>query len=470
MNHRIFAIEIKDNYIKTAFVESDAPLTKLDKKEQIIVNFNAVRIKSKEDRKNILLYLANKYGKLKSKIVVALADNSFITRDIKLPTSNNQEIISMLSFQIPRLSPFSTEEIVFDYFKINEDNSGYSDLFIPIIQKTTINELYALAKEVNFNISNFRLGAEAVVAAIKYFKSKDKVFSDLDNFICLNLDNFDTSIIAVRNNKISFLRNIPFGASDIKKSFVDFKVELNTTFLNIKNKLTDLQFDKIFVAGVDIDNDLKRRFRDECGDKFIFINPLECVDNIKFNIENKSENLSYLACLGLLLNNQILSFSPHQIIKKGNSGNLVKYVLSKTALLLYISILLISSILIIKFNEKKEILREFDKRLKSIDLDISSIKESLLIAQIEKEDLIEMLSEFYGIIPQDIALDNLSYNYNQDFVIKGKSSNLRQINNFLNLLKESRHFNNAQLKYAIKNKTDNGEKVNFQIDFYLKQR
>lgn len=466
MNHKIFAIEIKDKSIKTAFIEKE-------KNGYKAVNFNAVKLKSKEDRYEILLYLVNKYSvKKKFFTIISLGTKNFIIRNLELPSSSDQEINSMIGFQILKLSPFTKEEIVYDYLKVFEGTSGYSQLFVPILPKQILGEHEALVKEVGIKCDKFYLSAEATLSCINFFKSRNEGLRGLDSYIVVDIDYFDSDILVIKDDKLLFVRNISYGINELKQSVYNFKNELNTTFSIIKNKYPKFEFGEILITGATLEKDLLENLKEVIGGDFKTLNLSEDSDNLKFNFENidSKYNFSNLSLFGLFLNNQNLIFSLDSKKTKLNKKKLLKPFISKTAILLYIFVVLLGVILTVKFGEKKQRLRLLDEKLKTINLSLVDVKHGLPLSRITKEDLVEILVEFYNLIPQDISLDSLSYNFNRDFVVKGNALNLKQINEFLSTLKDSRYFRNAQLKYAVKNKFEKSEKVAFEIEFYLKKR
>lgn len=463
MNHKIFAIEIKNNLIKTAFVEKS-------KKEIPTINFNSIKIKSKEGLIEMLIYLANKYNLKKSHLInISLGCQNFITRDVKLPAANPEELRAMLDFQISRLSPFSKEEIVYNYIESFLDKAGFKQLLVPILQKQSAEHLEALLKESGIKPSGFYFGAEAILSAFDYFKKSSKELEQLRNYILVDIDSSDTTVLAVYQDNLVFIRNISLGAGEVRATSTNFKNELKNTISILNAKFPELAFENVIITGASLDEETKDRLKELLTKSvrfFSFLSLCQQECNLNFESDDARNNSSNLSLYGLLLNNLQLKFSLSRRFDRAKAINFKNLIFSKVNFLAAGFLTVCFMLFLVNFYAKKQELYKLERRIGNIESETLGVKESFLISQLRKEDLVDILVELYNILPENILLSSLSYNYNQQLVIKGKAHNMGEINNFLLVLKNSRYLKNAQLKYASKNKTDRGQAANFEINFY----
>jgi len=85
-------------------------------------------------------------------VVVCLPRQMVNVRLFDLPSGDPQEIADMVDLQIARQTPYSREEIVFDYRLFRSDKEGYTRVMLVIAQTGVARQKYRLMEESGFQV------------------------------------------------------------------------------------------------------------------------------------------------------------------------------------------------------------------------------------------------------------------------------------------------------------------------------
>jgi Tfp pilus assembly PilM family ATPase len=148
--------------------------------------------------------------------VICLPRQAVNVRLFDLPSGDAQEIADMVDLQISRQTPYSRDEIVFDYRVFRSDKEGYTRVMLVIAQSGVVRQKYRFLEEAGLAISLVTTTADGWLAAMQGgaigFSRKSAgatVFLDVDT---------TTSDLVVLNQGVPlFSRSLSIGASQLSE-------------------------------------------------------------------------------------------------------------------------------------------------------------------------------------------------------------------------------------------------------------
>lgn len=100
-------------------------------------------------------------------VVVCLPRQAVNVRLLDLPSGDPQEIADMVELQIARQTPYSRDEIVFDYRAFRSDKDGYTRVMLVIAQTAVVRQKYRFVEETGLSVSLVTTTTEGWVAAMQ---------------------------------------------------------------------------------------------------------------------------------------------------------------------------------------------------------------------------------------------------------------------------------------------------------------
>lgn len=98
-------------------------------------------------------------------VVACLPRQLVNVRLFDLPSRDPQEIADMVDLQLARQTPYSRDEIVFDYRLFDSDKSGYTRVMLVIVQSSVIRPRFALLEQCGFQVAWVTVSTDAWMAA-----------------------------------------------------------------------------------------------------------------------------------------------------------------------------------------------------------------------------------------------------------------------------------------------------------------
>lgn len=100
-------------------------------------------------------------------VVVCLPRQAVNVRLFDLPSGDPQEIADMVELQIARQTPYSRDEIVFDYRVFRSGKEGYTRVMLVIAQTGVVRQKYRFVEETGLSVSLVTTTTEGCVAALQ---------------------------------------------------------------------------------------------------------------------------------------------------------------------------------------------------------------------------------------------------------------------------------------------------------------
>lgn len=100
-------------------------------------------------------------------VIACLPRQMVNVRLFDLPSGDRQEIEDMVDLQIARQTPYSRDEIVFDYRLFKSEKNGYTRVMLVIVQTGVVRQKYRLLEEAGLQVGLVTVSTDGWMAALQ---------------------------------------------------------------------------------------------------------------------------------------------------------------------------------------------------------------------------------------------------------------------------------------------------------------
>ncbi len=153
--------------------------------------------------------VVKKTGLRKKAVAVALSPSILTTRDIQIPRVPDEELLSVIEWEIRQLIEFNRESHNLDYIIHNRDDRGPSNKYqamVVVSKKCDLENMVKLVESSGLRVRRLGVPADALcgLAAIH-----PDVQQDMGSAI-VNIGHHDSSVTIVQSGKLRFTRQLDF--------------------------------------------------------------------------------------------------------------------------------------------------------------------------------------------------------------------------------------------------------------------
>jgi hypothetical protein len=146
-------------------------------------------------------------------VIACLPRQMVNVRLFDLPSGDLREIADMIDLQIARQTPYSREEIVYDYRLIDSEREGYTRVMLVIAQSGQVRQRVRVLEEAGFDVELVSVSTDGWLGAIQY--AGNGTGEDGGQVAYLDLDSTYGDFMVAQKGLPLFSRSIPIGARDL---------------------------------------------------------------------------------------------------------------------------------------------------------------------------------------------------------------------------------------------------------------
>jgi len=424
------------------------------------------------------------YGELKLKsrqVIAVIPSHAVITKTIDVPSTDPKEIMEIINLQAGRHTPYSREEIIVDYINLGTHKQNYTKILLVIIARSVVKRHYEVLAKAALRVEKVAFSPEAmVICASALFKLK-AVESPVG---ILDVDENISNFIITFKNKLLFVRSIPIGvqhlAEDKEKHQQKFSEEMRKTLEAYQSEDIEKTPASIILTGAveelkELETVLNNTLYVPSAITPFFRNLSISAEVLKSASESK--RVSFLNVITPLCAwGQVkVDLVPEEVklkrifLQRGKE-------LIKTGVFSLSIVVLVFFILISKIYFK-------GIYLSGLDEEYSTLSEQTLQLERDFEKVtrirnylegrgysLKVLNELYNIMPIELRFNNVKFNREGKFSVRGTATSMSIVFAFVDNMKKSRYFNNVKTRYTTKRKEDDQDVTDFEIRAMITQR
>lgn len=414
-----------------------------------------------------LAQLFRKLGYSNNPLIITLARSKVTCRSLKVPTQIPEEIEKIISLQAHQYLPYPSEELITGYQVIFTDKDGYAQVNLVIAHKDIIERYVKIFKQLKIAKIAIALSSYGLANFFNYLNPKES-----EPVMLIDIDCQQAELAIVSQKKLLFSRYFKINSSQPlwENLFIDEIRKTQDAYLKEVAKKTP---GKIMVTGA---GGTYLGFAESLRKQVELPVEVLSYDNLHIPKEllNRilSSEYSFVSIIGLGLKNleENLNLLPQEIKKKNK-------ILFQHKERLRLA-LLISGIILLLFLSIVKNLDNKSQYLQQLKLEVNKVaKDALVLEEIEKRmqviqqrstkklSGVDLLYALHRVMPSEISLVNLSYDEDNQVILRGQTPQLNSVFAFVEQLEKSPVFKdfNIKVRYATQKKTLAGEAVDFEV-------
>ncbi|MDD5466095.1 MAG: pilus assembly protein PilM [Candidatus Omnitrophica bacterium] len=411
-------------------------------------------------------------------IVNTVASHLILTKNIEIPSIDHGVIKKIIDLQAPRHTPYSREEIISDYIDICTYKHTYTKILLVIVARNVIKRQFEILEKAGLKLTNVFLAPEGLARSISRIL---KIETENAPVGILHIDESCTDFSIVFKSKVLFIRSIPIGA----RSLLDEKEKFVVKFIEeIKRSLEAYQAEEIesypktlFLTGAieelkDVETILNNNLH--LSVKIVAYLSNLIIPDEPLKAAFKTRYSSFLNVIAPLfsLEEMRVSFIPEEIkIKRSleeRGNDLIKIGVFTLTIFILLFFILLS-----KIYFKSVYLKELSNKYQTLDQESQKLeKESLKVKTVRnylssRGFFLEALTELHNISPLDLELNDIRFDEQDKFSVRGTAESMSIVFSFVDSMKKLKYFQDVKTKYTTKRKDGYKDLTDFEITALL---
>ncbi len=414
----------------------------------------------------------------KQDVITYIPRHLVTVRILEFPSINPVEIDNMVSLQVGKQTPYSKEGIVSAYTRIGSEREGYTKVMLVIARRSLIMERLDAMAGAGIEVNKVVMSTEGV---FNWFNlaCKDLVdWSKMQDVMLIDIDSNYSDIIVLRNDRLSFTRNIFIGANHLmdetdkwQDKFIDAVIRSMEVYRNEMKDMTEIG--RIILAGTAINiKGLDDLLRKKCGIGVGVVDPYRNI-RIKDDGYLSSGDFRFVSICSLLgaaagYKNIDLDLTPDEVKLRRRMEERRKQV---TIIgVLFAAIMMVLSLIVIVYlynkNSYAAKLKEAVAATEPGTADVELMRKRIALLRQRKDargSSLELLIEIYKNIPDDIYLTNVTIQERNSVELKGRATTMQSVVRFVDILESSPYFEKVKTLYSKTKKSREGEYTDFAV-------
>lgn len=466
-------VSLSDDFVRVVEVKGAGALAKVTR-----VVSRDVKGLSDLDLPKVIRSAVSGFNIKSSSILSVIPASSVTTKNIEIPSTNPEEIKSIVSLQAGRHTPFAREEIQIGYINLGVFKSSYSKVLLVIAKKDILKKQMAAFDKAGLKIKKILFGSEGIAN----FYSQVVSVADSSKVIGIaDIGSHSTDFVIALSGRSMFTRNIPVGKSHLS---IEGQGAKDRLVEEIKKTVDSYQSEDIEQAPSSVvfttDDAVTKEIEEALKSKFGWETKIASyVDNIKASgdvtkkLSSELAGASFLDLIASGLSADFLQVNliPEEVELKKSIEDQGKEVF-KMFRMAFICLVLFACILYINIYFHQEALNKLKKKYQNTHNEVVSLENRSINAMAMENFLknrmvsLDIVNELYRNIPQEIYLTSISMNEDSTITVQGVSDVPSLIYDLVVTLKESALFKSVDIT-STSSKKDRGKDVSV-FDMVLK--
>lgn len=409
-------------------------------------------------------------------LIDIVSSHTAITKNIEIPSCEPQEIREIISLQAGRHTPYSREEIIVDYIPIGTYKNTYTKIILVIISRGTIKRHYEIFQKARLAPEKIFFAPEGLAFSASRIL---KLEAESHPAGLVHIDEGSTDFCVILKNKPIFLRNIPIGARQLAEEkeayLLKFTDELKRSFEAYQSEDIERLPHTVAVTGAvekvrELEyqlNDALRGFPVRIVSYFGFLSVSAEVLKARQGAEPYVSFLDAIGCLSSH-NDLKIDLTPDEIKLKKSLQERARDLMKTGIFILAILTLALLS-LVTKIYFKSAYLQRLKERYMPLQEEAQMLeKDYEKVIQIrnylkERGRSLELLTELYKFIPQDVELDDIRLDEQGKFSLSGVAESMSSVFSFVDNMEKSAYFKDVKIRHTTKRKDGARNVTDFEI-------
>lgn len=462
VDKRYLSISINEGVIKIAQVTSSGALEKVAR-ASFDANLGA------DEAARALKGLLAPFNR-KASVICTIPANAATAKNIEVPSTDPEEIKSIINLQASHHTPYSKEEVLISFINLGVNVSNNTRLLLVIVHRDIVKERISAFEKAGLGVDKILFIPEA--QARFYVKALNlKKEAPLCGVIDFSLNT--TSYMVIARGSLIFVRHIPMGIKnlmegadtlaklqeELKKSIDSFAQEDGSTPPSSYVVTTDHEAVRNILPALREGLNLEFHLN-------AFVNFVKGPKALRKKLQSDFGDDSFLdviACAFQAAKCEVNLMPEEMILKKTverQSQEATKSGVAAVFIMVLIGAMIMTNIYFKDTFLNKNLREQFlHQRIQAQELQERMNKTKVVRGYIKNRMVtLDIIHELYRITPHTVYLNNIAMDEDGTVTIDGISDSMSQVFSYVKALDDSLMFKEAKTK-STSTKKDNGKDV-----------
>jgi Tfp pilus assembly PilM family ATPase len=408
-------------------------------------------------------------------VIVCLPRQMVNVRLFDLPSGDQQEIADMVDLQIARQTPYSRDEIVFDYRLFRSDKEGYTRVMLVIVQTGVVRQKYRFLEESGLSVGLVTVTTDGWLAALQ---SGELTLPQSGSGAVAFLDCDSTSgdLVILNNGVPLFSRSMTIGSTQVVAGGGQLEKcvqEISRAFETFRNETPGVAVSLLVLSGGAAKLPaLAAGLKSALGlDVTALVGMEKLTDDLLLPPESKGVSLA--GVLGAAANAKGLQLNliPESVrMRKGVIAKALQ--LTLTGILLLAIFGMLSLFILSRTSRQEAYLAELTRMIKATaktaDETDGMRRKVAIVAERLGTKMIpaKVLVELYGVIGEGTAFTAIEISDGAKLVCRGNTETVADTVRLVNAMESSSLFQNVKSTRTVSGK----DRTEFEITCELEKK
>ncbi|MBN2301058.1 MAG: pilus assembly protein PilM [Lentisphaerae bacterium] len=395
-------------------------------------------------------------------VIACLPKQVVNIRMLDLPSTEAGEIADMIELQIGKQTPYSRDEITFDYKTFSSERSGYTKVMLAIVQRSILRQRYSILEDAGLDIARVSVSSEGL---LNWYNIVGISPGGGACVAVLDVDSFCSDFIVMYNGGAVFTRSIQIGANHLQQEeqkWLDkFAREMKQFLEAFQTESPGSRAEKIILTGAgERIKGLADCIRSQSGLEVGIVSGVKGIKEIPKSTDlesgpNSTVSLTPLVGMGLEPDKLEFNLVPEAVVLR---KMLVSKAKSLTVFTMMVMTMLVAFSLfgVTKFFVRKTRLLRIDAELVAKEPAVREMNRMSDICAVvrRRQDarfaMVNLLAEIHPTIPDNMYLDSLDIDIAQrQLILSGTAESSKDARLLVKTLEQSPLFENVSEAAAI---------------------
>lgn len=402
---------------------------------------------------------------------VAVSRNLVTLRNLELPSTQPQELESMLELQIAKQSPYKREEIVCDWQTGPHPRSGFSNVLLAVAHRFPIMDYVEPLTEAGYDIES----AGLVSSGLGAFAPKGS-----GPVILLEVAAYYTEFQILSNQKLLFSRTILVGADRLSGDDPDSldklvtEVKRSLEIFQNEQTVTSLPSEALLMGAAQFLEPVRARLTEELALNVKLARPLSQVFEFSRAALESLKSLEAKESFYGLLGGFVLPASRHfnlmpSELKMQKALEERTRELARLGVLVASFVMAVSGLLLEQVYKEKAVLRKLTARVEQTAGEAEEVEKMRHVLDVVRHraspdgSALAFLDTLHRVTHPDLYYKTVAFQDSESMSLRGYAKQMSSVLEFVTSLEKGGPFRDVETKYATRRKIRDEELVEFEI-------
>jgi Tfp pilus assembly PilM family ATPase/Tfp pilus assembly protein PilN len=474
-NKELLGIDFSNNYLKVIHAKSSVNTLEINS----IANRD-IKGLSDTDISRLINSTCSGFKSKNMTIMSVIPSHLVITRNIEIPSTDPKEIREIINLQAGRHTPYSREEIIIDYIDIGTYKNNYTRILLVIVERNIAKRQFDVMDRAGFRLDKVFFAPEGIASFISGMLKLSSQDAPVD---IIHIDDSFTDFIIAFKEKVVFVRSIPIGTQQLvmekERYLMRFVEELKRSLEAYHSEDIEKSPNMLVLTGAvselkELENILNNTLHFPIKTVSYFKNL--AISEGALRIADSNRGISFLNVIAPIFGWQKMkvNFVPEEVKLRLSLEERGRDLI-KTGIFILAIFILFFFILISKVYFKNTYLKYLTTKYDSLNQQAQELERDFTKMSLVKSYLLsrgyslEVLTELYNLAPLEIQLEDIRFDEQGKFSIKGTAESMSVVFAFVDSMEKSKYFRDVKTKYTSKRKDGNRDVADFEIACLLKK-